>query len=243
MADSLSRHLLNAVIIMNDSSGHFTNADPNYLSALSRCRQRGQTVIGYVTTRNPDDDMVRDTEIIKAEIDRYFHFYPGVAGIFLDEMSNDPDTKSEFRVIYNHVKLKSSTALVVGNPGAPATRGGPLNDGAWQVTDGVVADIIVVFEGPYVKGVGDPEGAASYRDWHPPAWVTSRPASMFANLVYRSPDATTTKSIFVTSHQQRNAGWVDVSPGLYPDQWELLPDEAVFQSPTLARRQVVVQPE
>lgn len=231
MADALNRHLLSAVIIMNVESGHFTALDPNYQSALSYCRQRGQRVIGYVTTRS-SDNTVREGALVKAEIDHYFETYPGVTGIFLDEMSNDPDDKDHFRGIYNHVKSKSSTAMVVGNPGIPA-------NSAWQVTNPVVADVVVVFEGPYIKGQGDAAGAVSYRDWRPPAWVASRPASLFANLVYRSPDAPTTRSIFVSSYQQQNAGWIDVSPGLYPDQWELLPDEAVYQSPTLAHRDVV----
>jgi hypothetical protein len=97
----------------------------------------------------------------------------------------------------------------------------------------VVADILVVFEGPYVKA--DPSDlATAYRDWLPPEWVISQPAPRLAHLVYESPDAGTTRSICIAS-QQKGAGCIYVTQDAKPNPWDMPPDAAMIGSPTLYR--------
>jgi hypothetical protein len=208
----------------------------NYLSAMDACQGMRQTVIGYVPTDYGDGDIPLGSA--KANVNTYYDLFPRIRGIFFDEMSNDPEMKGYYRELYTHVKAKSSTALVVGNAGIPATHGGPLNDGAWQVTAPIVADVIVVFEGPYERIPTDPADRPQYKDWFPPNWVSSRPSGIFAHIVYESPNATTTRSICIAS-QQKKAGWIYVTEDGRPNPWDSGPDETLIASPTLAQRSVI----
>lgn len=94
MVDRLYNALVDAVIVLNDSSGQFTKADPNYTRALAYCVKKRQKVIGYVTTRA--GSVARTPAAVNADVDRYFDMYPGISGIFFDEASNDPATKGDY---------------------------------------------------------------------------------------------------------------------------------------------------
>ena len=218
MSDALEQSGAEAVLIMNPASGPGTFADPNYVEALARCSSKGQTVIGYVTTSYRK----RTLPSVKAEIDEFFRLYPGLGGIFVDEMSNEtaPSIKRYYRRLYKHVKAISPDALVVANPGVPALT-------PWQVTRVIVADVLVVYEGP----------AEEYRTWEPPDWITSRDASRFAQLVYKTTDPAMTTAVCAES-VDKNAGWIFVTEGVMPNPWNVPPDAAMYECPSLARRPV-----
>jgi len=229
-----------AVLIMNPNSGPAGSAIPSYEAAMASCQGKMQSVIGYVSTDYASRE--RPLEAVKGDIDNYYAFYPGINGIFFDEMSNKPEDQNHYRELYLHVKKRSPTAAVVGNPGSPA-------DTAWQVTDPIIADVLVVFEGPWrrrtdlVDGNGNPvpDTATPYEGWNPPAWVLSRPRRIFAHLVYESPSAGHTQAICELSYKEKNAGWIYVTrdgrqPGIL---WDEPPDETLIASPTLDSRSVL----
>jgi len=211
---------------MNPQSGPGVAVDIEYQSAMAYCHSKRQRVIGYVSTQHG----ARPLNQVRADIDLYYQFYPRIRGIFFDELSNDENTKSYYRFLYTHVKAKSASARVVGNPGIPAAT-------AWQVTPPVVADILVVFEGPYVRADNDPANLAQYKDWLPPTWVSTRPANIFAHLIYESPDSATTRAVCLASFQEKNAGWIYVTQDRRPNPWDLPPDATLIASPTLHRRE------
>jgi Spherulation-specific family 4 len=260
MADAIYSSLTTAILVMNPRTGPGTDQDPvtnadkdAYRKAMEHCQARRQTVIGYVNTRKIDGSLI-PSDTVRSEIDKYYKDYKagwvrslipwpdwwilwpdwwigwfsrGIDGIFFDQMSNDAATHDYYKSLYNYIKGKSSKALVVGNPGIPAAN-------AWQLTPSAVADILVVFEGPYVKA--DPSDAVTaYKDWIPPEWVASQPAPRLAHLVYESPDADTTRSICIAS-QQKGAGYIYVTQDVRPNPWDRPPDAAMIGSPTLYRR-------
>jgi hypothetical protein len=254
--DAIHNSLTTAVLVMNPNSGPGTEETPvtgadkaAYRTAMEYSQDHRQAVIGYVNTREKDGSLI-PLETVRRDIDKYYKDYKagwvwrlirwpdrwlrwfrrGIDGIFFDQMSNNAGTRDHYRSLYDHVKAKSSSTLVVGNPGIPAAN-------AWQLTSPVVADILVVFEGPYAKaGLSDP--ATAYRDWLPPEWVTSQPAPRLAHLVYESPDADTTRSICIAS-QQRGAGRIYVTQDVRPNPWDVPPDAALIGSPTLYRLSVI----
>jgi hypothetical protein len=226
MANRIYNSLRTAIIIMNPASGPNTTKDPNYQKAIDYCQSRLQDVVGYVHTKYGS----RPLDEVKIDIERYYLFYPNIRGIFVDTMSNNETMSDYYQDLYAHVKDKSPTALVVGNPGIAAAN-------PWQVTPPIVADILVVFEGPYERVE---ENERQYKDWSPPEWVTSRPARYFANLIYESPSRDMTTSICIAS-MGKNAGWIYVTrdtrqPGRL---WDELPDTTLIASPTLYRRSVL----
>jgi hypothetical protein len=216
MCDALAASRAEAVIIMDPDNGPGKVADPTYRSVLDYCHTSGQTVIGYVYTSYRKRSMAK----VKRDIDRFFRLYPGISGIFVDEMSNETTrvTKTYYRKLYTYIKDKSPGTLVVGNPGAAAVT-------PWQVEAPIVADVLVIFEGP----------AEQYRKWSPPAWASDRPAEGFGHLVYKSKTAAMTRRICAAS-QTKNAGWIYVTRGVMQNPWDVPPEPAMYAAPSLQRR-------
>ena len=75
------------VAIMIPGNGPGTTQNPNCVAAVNSLRAAGGRVIGYVYTFYT----ARDTNVVRADISRYFSFY-AVDGVFLDEMTNDANT-------------------------------------------------------------------------------------------------------------------------------------------------------
>jgi Spherulation-specific family 4 len=216
MCDALDDRGIEAVIVMNPASGPGTVADSTYAAVLDYCLSKRQQVIGYIDT----DYRERNLALVKAEVEQFYALYPGIAGVFLDQVSNEPRraVKTYYRKLYRHIKDTRPDALVVGNPGVPALT-------PWQVRGGGIADILCVFEMP----------AAEYADWSPPNWVASRDAATFAQLVYGTGDANDTASVCAAT-VEKNAGWIYVTQGLMPNPWAAPPEPAMYDHAGLERR-------
>ncbi|MEY2535879.1 MAG: hypothetical protein QOF29_3789 [bacterium] len=186
--------------VINPASGPGAAVNPDYQRVIDYCHARGQRIVGYVHTSygaRPAADVI-------ADIDAYYRFYPGIDGIFLDEMSNDAATAPYYRSLYDDIKARAGTRDVVGNPGTAASS-------AWQL-DTPVADQVVVFEGT----------AADYLSWSPPSWVLGKAASQISNLVHSASGATDIGQVCAAS-KSRNAGYVYVTGDALPNPWDTLP--------------------
>jgi hypothetical protein len=216
MCDALDERGIEAVIVMNPATGPGTVADPTYAAVLDYCLSKRQQVIGYIDT----DYRKRKLALVHTEIEQFYALYPSIAGIFLDQVSNEParSVKAYYRKLYRHIKDTRPDALVVGNPGVPALA-------PWQVRGRGIADVLCVFEMP----------AAEYADWRPPDWVASRDASTFAQLVYGTADADETSAVCAAS-AGKNAGWIFVTQGVMPNPWAAPPEPAIYAHPGLERR-------
>jgi hypothetical protein len=197
-----------SVAIMNPASGPGTKANTDYKKVLAYCHAKKQKVIGYVATGYGTVDRAK----VAAAINKYYSFYPGIDGIFLDEMANDPakaavgspNARAYYRSLYKHIKARTAgTELVVGNPGAAAKT-------AWQLADPAV-DIAVIFEGTKAK----------YATWKAPAWVSTYRATRFSHLVYDTK-ASSRQQVCAAS-RTRNAGYLYVTNDVLPNPWDTLP--------------------
>jgi hypothetical protein len=186
--------------VMNPNSGPGAAANPDYGQAVGRCHARGQRVVGYVHTSYGS----RPLAAVRADIDAYYAFYPGIDGIFVDEMSTDPATRFYYQSVYASIRGKPGVHQVVGNPGVVAST-------AWQLNT-PVADIVIVFEGT----------AGQYLGWTPPGWVRNRVASQISNLVYSTPDEATMRQVCARS-KTLNAGNMYVTGDALPNPWDTLP--------------------
>jgi hypothetical protein len=190
MCDGMNRSGHGSTAIMNPNSGPGEIANHDYQHVIDYCHDKGQNVVGYVHTSYGS----RPSADVAAEIAAYYTFYPGIDGIFIDEMSNDPVTKAYYRSIYRYIRKASKRRSdVIGNPGIPA-------DTSWQL-DARVADEIIVFEGT----------AATYATWTPPAWVFGKKADEVAQIiVYETSDPVAVQDICRAS-EDKNAGLVFVT--------------------------------
>ena len=112
--------------------------------------------------------------------------------------------ESYYSQLYDFVHATWPGAIVVGNPGAPATT-------SWQLS-APAADVVVTFEG----------SAASYGAYAPPSWVLAEPADKIANIVYAAPSSDLA-SVCSTGSAD-NAGLLYVTDGkLKPNPYAALP--------------------
>jgi Spherulation-specific family 4 len=215
MCDALVASRVSAVIIMNPDNGPGKAIDPTYRKVLGHCDAAQQTVIGYVYTSYRR----RSLTTVKRDVDRFFRLYPQIAGIFVDEISNETGRagRTYYRKLYTYIKERRPHALVVGNPGSPATT-------PWQMEEPAVADVLVIFEGP----------AEQYRSWAPPGWAVSDRAERYCHLIYASANPAMTKRICAAS-QKKGAGWVYVTQGVMDNPWDVPPEPAMYRAPSLQR--------
>jgi hypothetical protein len=215
MADELAARGIKAAIVANPANGPGPEADWMYGDAIAYCRSKGHTVLGYVDTSH----RLRKLSAVRADVDEFFRLYPAIEGIFLDQVSNEPQRKVKryYRDLYRYIKDAWPGSLVVANAGVPAlTR--------WPVRGGGIADVLCVFEG----------AATDYLEWSPPRWVRSKDASTFAHLVYATEDADMTTAVAKASHD-KHADWLFVTRGAVPNPWGLPPEPAMYDHPGLER--------
>ena len=187
------------VAIMNPNNGPGRTQNPNYVAAVNSLHTVGGHVIGYVSTSYA----ARDTNTVKADIDRYFGFY-SVDGIFLDEMTNDANTShlNYYASLYQYIQKQGTNLLVVGNPGIN-TQEGYLTRPA--------ADVLATFE----SNTGYPALVVD-------GWVTNHLARQFSHLPYNVPSAAAMTN-YINLAASRNAGWIYVTDDALPNPWDTLP--------------------
>jgi hypothetical protein len=188
-----------SIAIVNPDNGPVKRAAKDYLGAMRRCEEGGQKVIGYAYTRYGKRSIAK----VEKAIRDYYSWYPGVEGIFLDEMAEQPSAKVEtyYRTLENYVHERGG--LVVGNPGDTAAT-------AWQLT---VVDEVVTFEG----------SAAQYASYEPPAWVLAAGPEQIANIVFAASGAGQMEAV-CTQAAAENVGLIYVTNlPERPNPYEALP--------------------
>jgi hypothetical protein len=196
-----------AIAVMNPNSGPGATVDPSYTAAVSACRSRGVSVIGYVYTSYGS----RSASAVRADVDAYFARYP-VSGIFFDEASNQSSTQSYYASLYQYVHSKGAGSLtVVTNPGVAAST-------AWQL-DGGTADVVNIFEG----------SPSSFSSWSPPSWVASRNPARLSTIVYGASSTSTMQTV-CSRASSLNLGWSYVTPDVLPNPFDILPPDPYWTS-------------
>lgn len=101
------------VAVINPAGGPGTSFNQAMFNATNNLKAAGVTVIGYDPTlygsRAPAD--------VKADMDRYFAWYPAVTGIMLDEFANSAGYEAQYANYTAYAKSHGMT-LVMGNAGA-----------------------------------------------------------------------------------------------------------------------------
>lgn len=121
------------IVIVNPFNGPGDMVDPYYSKVIEELIARRAIVLGYVYTKWAQ----RPIEEVLGDVDTWFTLYPGVAGIFVDEVS--PEGSETVVNYYQAVtsKVKSRNGLVVCNPGTPVRNPASYNE---------VCDMVIVFE-------------------------------------------------------------------------------------------------
>ncbi len=186
--------------ILNPASGPGSARDANYVAAVSRLRNAGGRVIGYVPTgfgSRPLDDVF-------ADVDAYRDFYE-IDGIFIDEMNNRgaQAVLDFYGEIYSHVKSIDANWEVMGNPGTNTTE---------SFLARPVADRLVITE----------DVGSKYESFSPSVWVSNYDSAHFVHLVHSEPSAETMQTDIEIAIS-RNAGALYITDDTLPNPWDRLP--------------------
>lgn len=189
----------------------------DYNNEITKLVNAGVVVLGYIATNYAKNDANHpniETEV-KSAIDMYYSSYPGVKGVFFDEMTNGYEYTiyvyfaqdlDFYKRIRDYAKTKSSSATaareftVVGNPGTDVDMNYPY-----------AADTLVTYEGSHV-----PVGTAlnGPQNWHS-IWDRSN----FAVLSYDNASVDTS---FLTAARP-NTGFVYLTNDSLPNPWDTVP--------------------
>jgi len=106
--------------IINPDSGPVSSGpDSSYTSYMSQFAAAGIDMVGYIHTSYGD----RAISEIESEVDTYASKYPGLKGIFLDEVSADASEISYYTQAYNYILGKSGYIYDIINPGTQPDQG------------------------------------------------------------------------------------------------------------------------
>jgi hypothetical protein len=186
--------ILPVIAIINPDNGAGSRKDNFIAGKVAALKAAGAKVGGYIATGYASVPLGD----IKVHADNYTKWY-GVAGYFLDEMSDSTSKLNYYKTIRNYAVSKGQA--IVGNPGtaAPAGYAG-------------VTDVIITYEDPYSRGF------ANYRQ---PSWTASLPVTRMGAIVY-SAGGNLLTSIIDRAISQRY-GWIYVTDKNEPDPFGSLP--------------------
>jgi len=117
-------------VVVNVNDGPGSSVDSTYVSIISRLKQKGFKVLGYIYSSYGG----RSLKTIYSEMNRWIRFY-NVDGFFIDEVSTSLQTYRYYSSIYSRAKRLGR--YVVLNPGTN------IDPRFFNI-----ADKIVVFESP-----------------------------------------------------------------------------------------------
>lgn len=189
------------VAIANPASGAGARVDPSYTSVLDLARKAGITVIGYVSTRYGK----RSEAEVRADIDRWVQFYPGVDGFFFDEQASGKETVPYYEAIARYVQQKQADrgGLVVTNPGT-----------------GTAPDYLTPWKGIHISCLYEDHGGLDR--YQRPSWTTSIPAAQVAGLVYGEASISKMREN-VRLAASKGVGFVYVTDDGGNNPWDRLP--------------------
>lgn len=187
------------VAIVNPASGPGRRVDPNYTTVLEKgAKAKRLTLIGYVSTSYAK----RPLEEVKADVDQWLKFYPGIQGIFFDEQPSDAEQVDYYATLYKHVRETHKLQLVITNPGTIC---------AEVYASKPAADAVCLFEGP------QPFDTAKL-----PGWRTKYDAHRAAVLSYQI-DAVESMQRLIASAAERHLGYCYITDDSGNNPWDRLP--------------------
>jgi hypothetical protein len=201
IAESAKKIPITAVINPSDGPG---GKPPNqdYVKGLEKLQEGQVTILGYVATNYGKRSLIE----VQLDIDVYSRYY-NLNGFFLDEAASDSVHVDYYQKIYQYIKKKSRSNIVVLNQGTQADP---------EYLSRPVMDITVIFE----------NYSSQWKNYQPLPYVKAKDSSHFSSLIHSVPNAATMEH-HIALAKSRNVGYIyvtDDSPNS-PDRnpWNSLP--------------------
>jgi hypothetical protein len=183
---------VSVLAVVNPSNGPGGAAAPDYTAGISKLTAAGVKVIGYVHTSWGS----RPASQLQTEMGQWKSWYPGVSGIFFDEMANKAGTESYYSGLTSYAKGQGFD-FTIGNPGQDTSSG----------YVGTV-DVILIYENSGVPA------AASMGGWH-----SSYPRTNFGVIPYNVGSLDTS---FIQMAKPY-VGYIYMNSDNLPNPWDTVP--------------------
>lgn len=192
------------IVVINPSSGPGTSTDGNYTMVIDRMKAVGIHVIGYVST----DYRANTVEDVKADIDGWKTYYPGIEGIFFDEQSDGTTDLNAEQDYYNSLAEYSRLNgfnITVSNPGKDV-------DNSWYD----LFDILIEFENDTWPTTGTMDGA----------WPGGKQILKRGGLKHSSTTGDLSGGdAAIFDEFLEYFGWVYVTEDILPNPWDSVSSE------------------
>jgi hypothetical protein len=185
-----------SMIIADPADGPGASVDQNYVTAINNAKAKGFIVAGYVTSSYKNQSLAT----VESQIDQWNQMY-GVTDIFIDEVTEEASNIQYYADLYNYIKGKNASAIVIINPGIPPDEGYMA-----------VADIVSIFEDTYTM----------YTSYQMPTWASKYPATRFLHLIHTTDEANMQAALSLS--RQHNVGYVYVTNDVLDNPWDTLPN-------------------
>ncbi len=179
-----------AVIDPNNGPGAAATAD--YTTGIGKLQLAGITVVGYVRTSYG----ARAVADIKADIDHWKMFYPGIQGIFFDEQSKNATDEGLYRTVSQYAKSRG-LSFTIGNPGTDTT---PSYVG--------IFDVGIIYENSGFPAISSLSG-----------WHTGYPKNSFCVLAY----GVAALDHALIKQARAYVGYIYVDNDVLPNPWDTVP--------------------
>jgi Spherulation-specific family 4 len=186
------------VAIVNPASGPGRRVDPNYEEVFRLAKSSKVALIGYVTLSYAK----RPAAEVKAEIDTWVKFYPGMQGIFFDEQPSAAEHAAFAGECFAHAASKIDKALIVSNPGTRCAR---------EYAELPQKPVLVLYE----RGTG-------LDKYQPPDWTKDFGAERFSVLLYGVKSKDDMRQAFRDAAAKR-VGYFYVTDAEGRNSWNRLP--------------------
>jgi hypothetical protein len=180
------------IAIINPSNGPGSAVQPSYTSGIAKLTAAGVKVLGYVHTSYG----ARAAADVQTDMNNWHGWYPGVTGIFFDEMANGTGYESYYSGLSSFAKGHGFN-FTVGNPGTDSSAG----------YVGTV-DVILIYESGGVPSVSAITG-----------WHASYPRTNFGVIPYRVSSVDTA---FIAAARQA-VGYIYLQSDDLPNPWDTVP--------------------
>ena len=178
--------------VVNPANGPGTAPSAAYTAGIARLTAAGVKVIGYVHTLWG----ARPAAELQTEMGEWQSWYPGVSGIFFDEMANAAGQESYYSALTAYAKGRG-LGFTIGNPGADSS---PTYVGT--------EDVILIYENSGVPSV------AALGGWH-----AGYDRNNFGVIPYAVGSLDTS---FVQSAKQY-VGYIYLQNDTLPNPWDSVP--------------------
>jgi len=194
------------IIIANPNNGPGSKKLNSYVNVISKGQANGISMIGYVASSSGN----RPIATVEKEITNWYNWY-SPSGIFIDEGASTASKLPYYKQLYNFIKAKDPSAVVMLNPGIPP------NQGYVNVTD-----ILLIFE-------------SSQKDFNKftfPSWVKNYSSDRFGMIIHHVSSSSLCNSVLQKAKSE-NAGYIFVTnsdsyQGI-PSYWSTEITNSVFQ--------------